>query len=70
MVPGTTKYVEQRVALASSAFGRLRGNVWTRRDLSQKLKVSLYRYLILAIAIYAGETWTLKAEDARGLEVF
>lgn len=70
MLPSTTMDVNRRIALASSAFGRLRRTVWTRRDISRKLKIRLYKSLILPIAIYAGETWTLKAEDARRLEVF
>ena len=69
-LPGTTKDVIRRTALASAAFGRLQRTVWTRRDISRKLKTRLYKSLILPIAIYAGETWTLKAEDARRLEVF
>ncbi|KAK3888678.1 hypothetical protein Pcinc_007291 [Petrolisthes cinctipes] len=70
MLPFTSKDVNRRIALASAAFGRLQRTVWSRRDISLKLKVRLYKSLILPIAIYAGETWTLRAEDTRRLEVF
>ena len=56
--------------MATSSFGRLRKNLWNRRDLSRHLKVRLFKALILPIAIYASETWTLRAEEGRMLEVF
>lgn len=70
VVPGTEEDVNRRIALAASSFGRLRKTVWSRRDLSRRLKVRLYNALILPIAIYASETWTLRAEETRKLEVF
>ena len=56
--------------LASSAFGRLKKAIWSKRSISLQLKSRLYRALILPIATYASETWTLKSEDVRKLEVF
>ena len=70
VVPGTSNDVARRIALASSAFGRLRESVWRRGDMSQRLKMRLFKALIVPIAIYGAETWTLKAEDSRRLEVF
>ncbi len=70
VVPGTEDDIKRRVALAASSFGRLRRTVWSRRDLSRDLKVRLYKALIVPIAIYASETWTLRAAEARMLEVF
>ncbi len=70
VVPGTREDIRRRLALASSAFGKLRNTVWNRRDIPRKLKVRIYKCLILPIAIYASETWTLRKEDARRLEVF
>lgn len=62
-LPGTFMDVIS-TALASAAFGRLQRTVWSRRDILRKLKIRLYKGLILLIAIFAGEAWTLKAEDA------
>ena len=70
VVPGTSNDVARRIALASSAFGRLRQSVWRRGDMSQRLKMRLFKAHIVPIAIYGAETWTLKAEDSRRLEVF
>ena len=70
VVPDTSTDVKRRTALASSAFGRLKKAVWDERNISRALKIRLYKALILPIAIYASESWTLKANDNRKLEVF
>ena len=70
IVPGTTNDIKRRVGLAASAFGRLRKTVWNNPDISLKLKVRLYKALILPIATYACETWTLKKSDEQLLLVF
>ena len=70
VVPDTSADVMRRIALAASAFGRLRKVIWDRHDMSNHLKIRLYNALILPIATYASETWTLKSEDTRKLTVF
>ena len=70
VVPNTSDDVKRRIALASSAFGRLKDNVWRNRAISSSLKMRLYASLILPIATYASETWALKVEDERRLQVF
>ena len=57
--------VKRRTALASSAFGRLKKAIWSKRSIGLQLKSRLYRAFILPTA-----TWTLKSEDVRKLEVF
>ena len=66
VVPHTSNDVKRRIALASSAFGRLKKNTWSRRDLSNSIKLKPYSLF----AVYVSETWTLKAEDTRKLLVF
>ena len=56
--------------LAAWAFGRLKRTVWTNQDISRSLKVRIYRALILLIAIYGAESWTLRQADTRQLESF
>ena len=68
VVPNSSDDVRRRTALASSAFGRLKKNVWSNRDISYSLKMRLYASLILPIATYASETWTLKVEDEQKLK--
>ena len=70
VVPDCSADVKRRIALASSAFGRLRKTVWNNRIISKELKARLYKALILPIAIYASETWTLRYEDTCKLETF
>ena len=70
VVPNSSDDVKRRIALASSAFGKLKKKIWGNRDLSYHIKLRLYSSLIVPIAIYASETWTLKAEDTRRLLVF
>ena len=69
-VPSTTDNIKRRIALACSAFGRLKENIWIRRNVLSKLKVRLYSALILPIATYGSESWTLKSEDSKRLLVF
>ena len=70
VVPDTSADVMRRIALAASAFGRLQKVIWDRRDISNHLKIRLFNALLLPIATYASETWTLKSEDTRKLTVF
>ena len=70
LVPDSSADVRRRIALAATAFGRLRKSIWNRRSISLNLKIRLYKALILPIATYASETWTVKGEDAHKLEVF
>ena len=70
VVPNSSDDVKRRIALASSCFGRLKKTVWSRKDVPNSIKLRLYNALIVPIAIYASETWTLKAEDSRKLTVF
>ena len=69
-LPTTSGDVLRRTSLAATAFGRLRTTVWSRRDISKNLKIRLYNALILPIATYASETWTLKNHDIRRLLTF
>jgi hypothetical protein len=70
VVPGTTSDVKRRIGLASSAFGRLKEKIWSNRKISIPLKIRLFYSLIVPIAIYASETWTLIVEDERRLNSF
>ena len=69
-VPSVEADVKRRTRLAAWAFGRLKRSVWTNQDISRSLKVRIYKALILPIAIYEAESWTLRQADARQLESF
>ena len=57
VVPDTADDVKRRIALASSAFGRLKEKIWRNKSIPLKIKTRLYYALIVPIAIYA---WTLR----------
>lgn len=69
-VPSVEADIKRRTRLAAWSFGRLKSNVWTNQDISRSLKVRIYRALILPIAIYGAESWTLRNTDTRRLESF
>ena len=46
--------------LAAWAFGRLRDKIWSNQNISRTIKVRIYKALILPIAIYGSESWTLR----------
>ena len=63
VVPNMADDVKGRIALASSTFGGLKKNVWSRKEILNHIKMRLYSALIVPIAIYTYKSWTLKAED-------
>ena len=69
-IPSTEDDVKRRTRLAASAFGRLRGSIWSNHSISRQLKVRIYQALILPIAIYGSESWTLRKSDCQKLEAF
>ena len=58
--------VKRRIALASSVMASLK-TIWRDRRLSLPIKIRTYKALVLSTLLYAAETWTLCAEDAREL---
>ena len=50
-------------------FGRLRNGIFSKRSISTSLKARLYGALLLPIAIYGGDTWTLRSREIQSLEV-
>jgi hypothetical protein len=62
--------INNRIAKASAAFGRLRENVWERRGLSLTTKLKVYKAVILTTLLYASETWTAYSRHVRQLNHF
>ena len=66
-----TEYeIQNRIRLASSSFGKLKGRVFLNRNLTVKTKVNVYRAVCLSILLYGSETWTLYRAQVRRLEAF
>lgn len=53
------KYMEKRIALALPSFGRLRKLFWSNKNILLKLKIRLYRALVLPIVTYTSQRRTL-----------
>ena len=62
--------VAHRIARASSAFGRLKDNVWERSGLSLDTKLQVYRAVVIPSLLYACETWTVYSRHAKQLNAF
>ena len=62
--------VTNRIAKASSAFGRLKKSVWERRGISHRSKVKVYRAVVLATLLYGCETWTIYRRHEKQLHQF
>ena len=67
VILGFESDVKRRIMLAFSAFGSLKENIWYRKDIGRNFKMRLYRTLILPIATYASETWTLRESEKQSL---
>ena len=62
--------VTARIAKATSAFGRLKGNVWERRGIKTSTTLKVYRAVVLTTLLYGSESWTVYSRHARQLNHF
>jgi len=62
--------VDNRLAKANSAFGRLYKRVWNNRQLKKGTKISVYRAVILTTLLYGSESWVTYRHHLRLLERF
>ena len=62
--------VTARIAKASSAFGRLKGNVWERRGIKTSTKIKVYHAVVLTTLLYGSESWTVYSRHACQLNHF
>ena len=53
------KVVDNRLAKASSAFGRLYKRVWYNKYLKKGTKISVYRTIVLASHLYGSKSWVI-----------
>ena len=62
--------INNRIAKASAAFGRLRGSIWDRSGIRLDTKLKVYRSVLLPTQLYACETWTVYQRHAKRLNHF
>ena len=61
--------ISLRIIKARSAYSGLK-HLWCRKDVSLKVKGRVYNTTVRPVLLYGCETWAMRAEDARRLEVF
>ena len=62
--------VQQRVKLASAAFGRLSHRVFLNHKLTTTTKVAVYKAVCISILLCGCETWTPYRRHIKALEAF
>ena len=61
---------DARIFKASTAFGRLRKNVWERQGRNLQTKLIIYKTVVMTTLLYACETWTVYYRHTRKLNRF
>jgi len=61
--------INARITKARLAFSNLR-HLWRQKGVSLELKARVYNTTVRPVLLYGCETWLLRAEDLRRLEVF
>jgi hypothetical protein len=62
--------VDKRIDQASKAFYAMNKNVFRKREIPIKLRLRTYQAIIVNLALWGCESWALKEDDRRKLEVF
>ena len=62
--------INQRIAKASVAFGKLEDRVWSDRGITINTKLSVYKACVLTALLYGSETWTTYRRHLKLLEKF
>ena len=63
------KEIENRISKATATFAGLR-HLWHQKGISLGLKVRVYKATVRAVLLYGCETWPIRSDDLRRLEVF
>ncbi len=62
--------IRSRINLARSAFSRLQSCLWSRREISLRIKGTVYQAVVISILLYGCETLPVRVADERMLEIF
>ena len=62
--------IKRRVDNARRVFLQLKNTLWRRGEISLRTKIRVYQAAIRPVLLYGCETWPLRVEDLRMLEVF
>ncbi|XP_065557561.1 uncharacterized protein LOC136025457 [Artemia franciscana] len=61
--------IKRRLALRNASFKALMP-IWKKNQISVKLKLKLFCSIIVPVAMYGCETWTVRVNDSRRLAAF
>ena len=61
MDEGSKQEILSRIAQTNGALTKLK-TIWTDKNIALSYKISLMRFLVISLFLYACETWTLTAE--------
>ena len=67
---GVDPEVASRIKKAGASFALLKSRVWTRKDLSQKLKGRVFQAVVMSSLCYGAETWPVCGRSLRRLNTF
>jgi hypothetical protein len=67
--PSTTA-IQRRMRATQTRFRGMRHTIWRDRMLTLKIKIGLFKTLILPVLLHGSETWNPQAVDLRRLEGF
>ena len=65
----SAKEIKTRLAIALSVMAKL-SQIWKSKDIKTSSKIKLYRTLVISIATYGCESWTLTEEPQRRIQAF
>lgn len=64
------KELQNRMAKASSAFGRLTQRLWKNHNVPVNVKCKVYKAIVISTLLYAGESWTLHKTQVKRIHAF
>ena len=62
--------IDNKLAMANCAFGRLYKRVWNNNQLRIKMKITVYRAVVLTTLVYGSESWVTYWNHLKLLERF
>ena len=62
--------LQKIMSKAIMSFGRLRERLWNNHNVSIRVKVKIYRAIILSTLLYGAETWTVYRRHVKKLHAF
>ena len=62
--------ITNRIAKATSAFGKLRHRLWNEREMKLDTKIQVYKAVVLTTLLYGSESWTPYRPHINQLDVF